>query len=251
MLILPRSVRPGAVSLVLAAIMSWMFTCTTPAAAQDPLLSAYTTNFPLTEIAISERGRWINGGAVGLDWSNVQTTSKTLAWGTQVFEGHTNDSIALMTGTWEPDLTVQAVLRAETPAFAGKVELILRGTLSAHNAKFYQFTCSAESTEIVKWNGELDNVTLLARNASAHCGNGDTFKASAIGSTLKSYINGVQVNNVTDTDYSSGSPGIGFFVDNTGTNQANGFSSFTVTGGPTSSGPPPAPPGSLTVIVTH
>jgi hypothetical protein len=33
----------------------------------------YTTNFPLTENPISEGGRWINGGAVGLDWTNVST----------------------------------------------------------------------------------------------------------------------------------------------------------------------------------
>ena len=34
----------------------------------------YTTNFPLTENPISEAGNWINGGTVGLDWTNVSTT---------------------------------------------------------------------------------------------------------------------------------------------------------------------------------
>jgi hypothetical protein len=220
-----------------------VFTWSTPASAQG--LSSYVTNFAFTENPLSEQGRWINGETVGLDWSNVQTT-KTLAWGTQIVEGRHNDSIALMAGTWEPDLSVQAVVHTESPSFTGKLELLLRGTLSAHSANLYQFTCAAGYTEIIRWNGGLDNLTVLDHNPSARCKDGDTFKASAIGSTLTSYINGVQVNQATDTEYSSGAPGIGFFVDNSSANREQGFLSFAVTGGPGNSGPAPRPPGSLT-----
>ena len=246
MRILLRSCRQGVASLIfVAAVVFCVFSWPIPTAAQA--LSSYVTNFPVTENPLSEQGRWINGGTVGLDWSNLQTT-KTLAWGTQVVEGHHNDSIALMAGTWEPDLTVQAVVRTETPSFTDKLELILRGTLRAHSANLYQFTCAAGYTEIVRWNGALDNLTVLDHNPSAHCKDGDTFRASAIGSTLTSYINGVRINHATDTEYSSGSPGIGFSIDNPGANREIGFSSFAVTGGPGNSGPAPRPPGILTSV---
>src|SRR5262245_11556871 len=42
----------------------------------------YTTTLPLAEDPISEGGRWINGGTVGLDWTNV-ATSPGLATGRQ------------------------------------------------------------------------------------------------------------------------------------------------------------------------
>ena len=73
----------------------------------------YTTNFaspPAPENPISEGGNWINGGATGLEWGNVQT-SAGLAFGTIVNGAPpSNDSTAVLTGTWGPNQTAQATL---------------------------------------------------------------------------------------------------------------------------------------------
>ena len=75
---------------------------------------SYSTNFPLTENPISENGRWINGKAVGLDWSDVSTTGG-FARGQQTPDGggskNFNDATALLAGSWGPDQTAQAVVR--------------------------------------------------------------------------------------------------------------------------------------------
>lgn len=234
--------------LVFAGIASLAFVGSPPVAAQNQHLSGYFTNFSSTENPISERGRWVNGGTAGLDWGNVQTTRKEKAWGTAA-KGDSLGSIALMAGTWESDLAVRAVIRAETSSFTGKVALLLRGSISAHSARFYEFTCSAGSTEIVRWNGPPNDHTQLSYNGSAHCKGGDIFGASAVGNTLTSYINGVQVNQVTDNEYPSGAPGIGFFAEKTSAGANYGFSSFAVNLGPGnfSLGPAPAPPSIVSV----
>ncbi len=72
----------------------------------------YTTHFPLTENPISEGGKWINGGVVGLDWTNVQTTPG-FAFGTMPGTAGSPgfaDSWALLSGTWGPDQTAQATI---------------------------------------------------------------------------------------------------------------------------------------------
>src|SRR5260221_2997308 len=50
---------------------------------------SYSTSFPLTENPISEGGRWVNGGLLGLDWTNVSTTPG-LAIGHQVAASYTD-----------------------------------------------------------------------------------------------------------------------------------------------------------------
>src|SRR5450432_4364789 len=67
---------------------------TTPCQASQ---KTYTTNFPLTEKPISEGGVWTNGGSVGLDWTDVQTTSG-LAFATQTIHAPPpyDDSIACL-----------------------------------------------------------------------------------------------------------------------------------------------------------
>ena len=40
----------------------------------EAVAKTYTTNFPLMENPISEGGNWVNGQAVGLDWTDIRTT---------------------------------------------------------------------------------------------------------------------------------------------------------------------------------
>jgi hypothetical protein len=212
---------------------------------------AYTTSFGATESPISDGGRWINGGTVGLDWSNVRTTPG-LAFGTQTGNGGYNDSVAILQGAWGPDQSAEATVHSVNQRGGNvfeEVELLFRWSLSAHVARGYEVNFravnSSESyTQIVRWNGPLGSFTLLdSRGGSAYAiKNGDVVKATIVGNTITSYINGVKVLSVTDSTYSTGSPGIGFYLQGaSGVNADYGFTSYTISDGRTTEFPPRTP----------
>jgi hypothetical protein len=201
----------------------------------------YTSNFPLAENPISEGGNWINGQAAGLDWSNVRTTPG-LAFGTEPGGARPapqkyDDSAALLTGAWGPDQAAQATVHAsnQNDGVYEEVELRLRSAFSAHKGTGYEILFRSSKTgnaycEIVRWNGPLGDFTYLARARGSKCGvgNGDVVKATMVGGAITAYINGVQVLHATDNTFTSGSPGIGFYVDRaTGVNADFGFANFT------------------------
>ncbi len=200
----------------------------------------YTTSFPLTENPISENGNWINGGTVGLDWCNIATTggSPGLAYGTETGSIDYNDSTALLTGTWGPDQTVQATVYTTVASNSDweEVELRVRSSLSAHNCTGYEINFSADPSnpyvQIVRWNGPLGSWTELDGTGSYGAKNGDVIKATISGSTVTAYINGNPVLTATDSTYSTGSPGMGFYVQGVnGIDSEYGFTSFTATDG--------------------
>ena len=201
----------------------------------------YSTNFPLTENPISESGRWINGGSTGLKWANVRTTPG-LAFGTQSGSAGYDDSTAVLSGTWGPNQTVQATVAVTSASSASsvfeEVELRLRTTITANSITGYEVNCgisaSSNYVQIVRWNGPLGSFTQLDGRAY-HCVNGDVLKATISGSTITVYLNGTALYSVTDSTYSSGSPGMGFYLQGTSGVDANyGFSSFSATDGTTS-----------------
>jgi hypothetical protein len=204
----------------------------------------YTTNFPATETAISEGGRWINGKVTGLNWSNVQTTAG-FAFGTQSGSGGTDDSTAILSGNWGPDQTAQATVHftnVQPPPIYEEVELRLRTSISANSLTGYEINFQASTAsnayiQIVRWNGPLNNFTYVNDRNGPGLHDGDVVKATISGSTITVYVNGAQVLQGTDSTYTSGSPGMGFFLSGT-TASANsnfGFSSFTATDGSTQS----------------
>ena len=199
----------------------------------------YTTNFPLTENPISEGGKWNNGGVVGLDWNNVATVTG-FAYGTDPGTVPYADAWALLTGTWAPDQTVQAVINEHTPNTAchQETELVLRGNLSAHVATGYEVTVRATDDSssyliIVRWNGPRGNFTYLKQLSGSAYGvkTGDVFQATIVGNVITAYINGVEKAKVADSTYKSGHPGMGFYLDNpsscSGTNIDYGYTSYT------------------------
>jgi hypothetical protein len=211
----------------------------------------YSTNFPLTENPISEGGKWTSGKSVGLDWADVRT-SPGLAFGTQTGSGGFNDSLAVLTGTWAADQSASAVVRSVNQISSGvieEVEILLRFTIGPHSARGYEINFRALNspdsyTQIVRWNGPLGNFTYLdSRGGSAYgVKDGDTVKATIVGNTITSYINGVAKLSVTDSTISSGSPGMGFYLQNgSGVNGDYGFKSFTASDGGTVPTPPAAP----------
>lgn len=237
-----------AASAIALVVVLWLWypatlRANTPTFASTGTHGTYTTKFPLTENPISEGGNWINGQTAGLDWANIRTTPG-FAFGTESGAVKTvpekyDDSAALLAGTWGPNQTAQATVHTvnQNDKIWEEVELRLRSTLSAHRATGYEvnFRCSKTGnayTEIVRWNGPLGSFTYLNRAVGSRYGvaNGDVVKATIVGNVITTYINGVQVLQATDNTYTSGSPGMGFYIEGTtGVNSDYGFTSFTAT----------------------
>lgn len=213
---------------------------------------SYSTSFVGTENPISESGNWVNGGTVGIDWTNVRKTPG-FAFGTQpgtdpcsAGNGCT-DSTAIISGPWGADQTVQAtalVPNASTSTSVNEeIELRLRTNITAHSITGYEIICSviANSTsgnyiQIIKWLGPLGSFTSL-NGFTGHCVTGDVFKATVTGTAstvITVFKNGVTIGSATDSSspWTSGAPGVGFFlIGTTGVNANYGFSDFTATDG--------------------
>ena len=216
--------------------------------------NSYTSNFPLTETPISEGGHWINGGILGLDWTNVDTSTH-LAYGTQ--SGHLpppyDDSIALLTGTWGASQTVQAPVfwngDSQIDGDFDEVQLLARGTLHNNWWSGYLIDCRVGSStagsyiEVGRVNGPLNDFNgirddLTCRGVGCNCTNGDVLTLTVVNNAsnqpvVSVYKNGVLKARGTDTGtnpFQSGNPGMAFFHQDTHvSNNAFGFSSFTAT----------------------
>ncbi len=195
----------------------------------------YTTNFPLTEDPISEDGNWMNGQAIGLDWTNVRTTPG-LAFGSDQGAASYDDSISVLTGSWRPDQTAQATVHSihQNDNLYQELELLLRFSISPHSSRGYEisFKCSKTSVayaQIVRWNGTRGDFASLNLLSGAQYGvtEGDVIKATVVGNVITGYINGIQVIQATDGTFSTGNPGIGFYAATANTNSDYGFTSFT------------------------
>jgi hypothetical protein len=200
----------------------------------------YSTTFPLTENPISENNVWINGRVTGLDWTNVRTTPG-LAFGTQTGSAGFDDSIAILPGTWGPDQTVTATVHSvnqQTGNIFEEVELLLRFQITAHSARGYEvnFRCTHDGTQytqVVRWNGPLGDFSPLDSRAGPGISNGDTVKATIIGSLITVYINNVAIFSVNDTTWTVGNPGMAFFLSGaTGLNSSYGFTSYAASDAP-------------------
>jgi PKD repeat protein len=212
----------------------------------------YATSFPLTESPISEGARWLNGKTDGLDWANIRTTPG-LAFGTETGSGGYDDSTAVLKGSWGPNQTGSGRVHVGVRAGGGtfkEVEIRLRSSISAHSCTGYEINFSLDAgagayTQIVRWNGPLGSFTILdSRGGSQYQINeGDEVKAVISGNTITSYIRGQQVLQVTDNTFTSGNPGMGFYLQGTGTNDF-GFTSYSAADGSSR----PAPPTNLRIV---
>ncbi len=195
--------------------------------------AAYSTNFPLAENPISEQGKWIDGGTVGLDWSNVQTTPG-LAFGTESGWGGYDDATAVLAGNWNSDQMAQGTVYTvnQNSSIYEEIELRLRTTITAHSIAGYEinFRCTSDDSQyvqIVRWNGAFGDFTYITSATGPGLHNGDVIKATVVGSTITVYINGTQVLQGTDSTYTTGSPGVGFYLQGGGNNADYGFTSFS------------------------
>jgi hypothetical protein len=136
---------------------------------------AYTTTFSATEAPISEGGRWITGGQIGRDWTDVSTVAGE-AIGHQVGP-HYTDGTALLTGAWRPNQQAMATVfaRDQKDDCFQEVELRLRSRLSPHQATGYEILFKASKSPdayaaIVRWNGPVGDFTLLAERKGSEYG---------------------------------------------------------------------------------
>jgi hypothetical protein len=208
--------------------------------------NTYSTNFPASESPISEGGRWLNGGTDGIDWSNVWTTSGQ-AIGHQVSASYT-DATAILKGSWGPNQQVTAtVFNSGTlnDNCGSEVEMRLRTSISAHNNHGYEISYAVSQAPgayliIVRWNGALGDFTYLLRKEGTQYGvkNGDVVSVKMVGNVITAYKNGVVMGQATDNTYGSGSPGMGFNLENgpagcSGTNNRYGYTQFSASDGAT------------------
>jgi len=233
-----------------------LFLFATPLLAQN----SYETNFPLTQNPMSENSKWIQGGTIGLDWGNVQTTPGKVFGVSLPPASQYTDPTAALSGTWSPSQWARGVVFkvGSLTTQSKEVELRLRTKITAHTITGYEMLCnvidSGSATygmQIVRWNGPLANsantnfgFTILAGTGSpvVTCSNGDVLFFTATGSNptvLTGYKNGVQVMTVNDTNAdghapaswpfvgsNTGAPGVGFY-NNPGGDWSNfGLSDF-------------------------
>jgi hypothetical protein len=178
----------------------------------------YETVFTGVEDPLSEGGAWSNNG---LDWSRVAKTDG-MAAGTQGGYGGYDDSYATLSG-FPPNHSARAVVQIMDgidPSCTHEVELQLRWSDAPHLARGYEVLLGMGGyLGIVRWNGPIGDFTELAFLWVPPVKDGDVFRATAVGNVITAYINGVALLQVTDSTYSAGNPGIGFFRRSCGTNQ--------------------------------
>lgn len=219
-----------------------------PSAAPPPVTATYSTHFPDAENAISENGHWINGGLIGINWTNVCTLPGQ-AMGTMPGDATGSaryaDSTAVLSGTWGANQTATAIIKvrnaASDPGIYEEVELRLCTTIAPFYIKGYEFNCSVSTNaknlycQIGRWdgpryNGSTGAVILDSEPNGGSIVTGTVLKAVIRGNDLSLYINDVLRCHAVDHTYRTGSPGVGFFLQGTtGANADFGFSSFTAT----------------------
>ncbi len=154
-----------------------------------------------------------------------------------VSKGDYTDPTALLTGTWGKNQTVKAKVfsRNQTEKYYQEVEIRLRSTLTPHRCTGYEVFWRCLKTqnayaEIVRWNGKVGDWTSLQKHTGSQYGvkDGDWSRRRLSATSIKGYINGVEVISATDNTYKAGNPGMGF---NYGVGKSNGdfgFSSYKV-----------------------
>lgn len=177
--------------------------------------SGYATTFGATENPISEGGVWINGGATGLDWNNIQTSGgNALATRIETSAPPYDDPIACLDST---KFSIGANQYAQATIFknAGytgshECELLLRFAITAHSATGYEVYWSNNGgLVLVRWNGAINDFTALTSTNPGAPTDGAVLRVEISGSTITAKINGATQFTWTDSTWATGMPGIG------------------------------------------
>jgi hypothetical protein len=193
--------------------------------------SGYSTAFPGTENPLSEGGRWVQGGDVGLDWNNTQSTPG-LGFGTTVVPSGYADNVSHLTGFSANHYAQGTIFRTGSFPAVHEIELLLRFSISANVARGYEILWNTSGNfGIARWNGGAGSfVDAEGSGSGAGPGtpaHGDVLRAEMNGTTLTIYKNGTLVYTQTGMTYwTDGNPGMGFFTRD-GTMSNFGWSAFS------------------------
>jgi hypothetical protein len=196
---------------------------------------SYSTSFPGTENPISESGRWTNGGATGFDWQDPRTTPGK-AFGSNTSTGY-NDCVGVLAG-FPANHSAQVTVYQDptyTAPDSHEIELLLRFQISANVARGYEVTLGNAGTtiQVFAWHGSIGDVFPELSGSGTGPGGlvtGDVVKAQIVGNVITVDKNGSLIYTVTDSQYSSGNPGMGFFIRPGGTPDRYCISQFAATG---------------------
>lgn len=190
---------------------------------------SYSTTFSgANENPISEGGKWLNGAANGIDWTDIIISSH-IAYGPG---GNTfSDSTAVLSGSWGTNQIVSGKIHlTDQGSSSPEIEIRLGSTITAHNINGYElnYSCMTNSGRYlgpVRWNGAHGDFTVLAgTNTFPALKEDDILTGVRFHNVINTYVNGVAyVVPVTDTTFQGGAPGIGTDQSDT----KNGFKSFT------------------------
>lgn len=182
-------------------------------------LGAATTFYQTTfsggnENPISEGSKWSGGLQTSLDWQNCKILSGAAQAAVGSGSVNDDDATAICTGfTWGNDQIVTYTVGAN-PTDGEESEIRLRSALSAHSNTGYEINWqSGNYIQFVAWNGALNNFTMIKdyRTSIPVRHTGDVFYGKIVGTTLSAYVNGTLITTATDSTFSSGKPGFGFF----------------------------------------
>ena len=205
-------------------------------------VKSYSTNFNATENPISESGAWLSAATINSNVTNVQTGGG-IAYGTMISFDTVNyiDSIALMTGTFSVNQSVQATLSNSSAVSGLEAEIWLHGNITPTTVTGYEvdLVYGSGNLYLARWNGPANNYTQVAGPISANVvlTNGAVWYAEIVGTVITVKCNGTSVL-VYDTaaegasKITSGNPGIGFWNETGSAGNQNklGWTDFVVDG---------------------
>jgi hypothetical protein len=204
----------------------------------------YSTTFPLEENPISERGMWVTGKSVGVDWHDAQTIpGKAYASENADAQGSRYaDAIAHLSTSYRSFNANQyaqgTVYRARGYAPIGskhEIELLLRFEITAHNARGYEILWGWDGDfSIERWNGPTAKWTPLFEWATPGPGrlaDGDVIRAKIVGNIISVFRNGtlvkaIDITNAGGTNWYSGQPGMGFWPVDAAVKENYGWRSY-------------------------
>jgi len=143
-----------------------------------------------------------------------------------------NDDIAVLNTVFAANQYAQGtVFRAPgySPGVSHEIELLLHFQITASSARGYEVLWSQEGyMAIVRWNGPLGNYTPLVDGLYiGPAVDGDVLRAEIVNNVIRVYKNGGLVaTGPTDTTWTDGQPGIGFWPTPGATLQSYGWRSF-------------------------
>jgi hypothetical protein len=157
-------------------------------------------------------------------------TANGVAYGTNGAADSYDDSYAYLSG-FSANHEVTAVIY-RSPSLSGdphEAEILLRWADTSNTARGYEITFSYwGAVGIVRWNGPFGSFTGIG-DGKIDRGfvSGDVVKARIVGNLISVYVNGTLVAQATDSTWSDGQPGMGFFRRTQGASSDFGFSGYT------------------------